>query len=209
VAASVVSGVAMPARYLAFEGGDFSGKSTQARRLAEDLGAVLTREPGGTAIGGLIRGVLLDPTHTALADRAEALLYAADRAQHHAEVIRPALAAGRHVVSDRSAWSSVVYQGVARGLGDEVRRVNDWAIGGRWPDVVVLLDVDPVEAARRLTRDPDRLELAGDDFHQRVRQGYLDLAAADLDHWVVVDAGLDPEETAVAVRDGLAARLGA
>jgi dTMP kinase len=199
----------MSSRYIAFEGGDFSGKSTQARHLANELGAVLTREPGGTTIGGLIRGVLLDPTHTAMADRAEALLYAADRAQHHREVIEPALAEGRHVVSDRSAWSSVVYQGVARGLGDEVRRVNDWAIGGRWPDVVVLLDVDPVLAAGRLTRDPDRLELAGDAFHQRVRQGYLDLAAADSEHWVVVDASVGPDELAIAVRDGLAARLGA
>ena len=99
------------ARYLAFEGGDACGKSTQARRLADAIGAVLTREPGGTTIGGLVRGVLLDPAHDAMVDRAEALLYAADRAQHLAEVVVPALDAGRNVVSDRSALSSVAYQG--------------------------------------------------------------------------------------------------
>ena len=106
---------------------------------------MLTREPGGTTIGELVRGVLLDPAHDAMVDRAEALLYAADRAQHLVEVVEPALAAGRHVVSDRSALSSVAYQGYGRGLGAEaVWRVNDWAIGGRWPDLVVLLDVRPV-----------------------------------------------------------------
>ena len=158
--------------YIALEGGDACGKSTQAVLLADALGALLTREPGGTTIGGLIRGVLLDPAHDAMVDRAEALLYAADKAQHVAEVVEPALAAGRDVVSDRSAWSSVAYQGFGRGLGGErVRAINDWALDGRWPDLVVLLDLDPSEMAKRLRRAPDRLEQAGDGFHERVRDG--------------------------------------
>src|ERR1700759_1367240 len=103
-------------QFIAFEGGEGSGKSTQAARLAKALNAHLTREPGGTRVGTLLRAILLDPEHSELADRREALLYAADRAQHVAEVVRPTLAAGQHVVSDRSAWSSVVYQGYGRGM---------------------------------------------------------------------------------------------
>jgi dTMP kinase len=196
-------------RLVALEGGDGSGKSTQAARLAADLGAVLTREPGGTTIGGLIRNVLLDPAHARMADRAESLLYAADRAQHIVEVVRPALAAGRHVVSDRSAWSSVVYQGIGRGLGlDAVRRINDWAVEGCWPDLVVLLDVDPMRAATRRARELDRLEQAGAGFHERVRAAYLDLAAADPCRWIVVDGSAPAAEVAVAVRAGVRDRLG-
>jgi dTMP kinase len=199
----------VPGRFVALEGGDGSGKSTQAARLAADLGAVLTREPGGTTIGGLIRNVLLDPAHDRMADRAESLLYAADRAQHIAEVVRPALAAGRHVVTDRSAWSSVVYQGVGRRLGlDAVRHINDWAVEGCWPDLVVLLDVDPARAARRRARELDRLERAGAGFHARVRAAYRDLAAADPSHWVVVDASAPAGKVAVAVRAGVRDRLG-
>jgi dTMP kinase len=196
-------------RFIAFEGGDASGKSTQAARLAADLGARLTREPGGTTIGGLIRGVLLDPTHDVMTDRAEALLYAADRAQHLVEVVAPTLASGRHVVSDRSAWSSVVYQGIGRGLGlDEVRRINDWAIEGRWPELVVLLDVDPALAAGRFTRDLDRLEQAGASFHDAVRQAYLQLATSDPGGWLVVDGARPADEVALAVRRAVRDRLG-
>jgi dTMP kinase len=198
----------MTGRFIAFEGGDGSGKSTQAARLAGALGAVLTREPGGTEIGRLIRGVLLDPAHDVMSDRAEALLYAADRAQHLVEVVEPALQAGRHVVSDRSAWSSVVYQGVGRGLGlDAVRAINDWALEGRWPDLVVLLDVDPTVAATRFTRDLDRLEQAGPSFHQAVRDAYLSLAAADPERWVVVDGGGDPDAVTAAVAAEVSTRL--
>jgi len=198
----------MTGRFIAFEGGDGSGKSTQAARLAGALGAVLTREPGGTEIGRLIRGVLLDPAHDVMSDRAEALLYAADRAQHLVEVVEPALQAGRHVVSDRSAWSSVVYQGVGRGLGlDAVRAINDWALEGRWPDLVVLLDVDPTVAATRFTRDLDRLEQAGPGFHQAVRDAYLSLAAADPERWVVVDGGGDPDAVTAAVAAEVSTRL--
>src|SRR5262249_26617438 len=137
-------------RYIALEGGDACGKSTQVTRLAAVLDAVVTREPGGTRLGAIIRGILLDPANADLTDRTEALLYAADRAQHADELLRPTLAAGRHVVSDRSAWSSVVYQGHGRALSpEEVEGLSDWALAGCWPDLVVLLDIDPVVAAQR------------------------------------------------------------
>jgi dTMP kinase len=194
-------------RYIALEGGDACGKSTQTARLGSALDAVVTREPGGTRVGGIIRGIVLDPAHGELADRAEALLYAADRAQHAAEVIRPALAAGRHVVSDRSAWSSVAYQGYGRGMGvDEVRRLSDWALDGCWPDLVVLLDIDPAVAARRRLRDLDRLEQVGGAFSERVRAGFLELAHGP--EWVVVDANLDEDTVASNVRAAVAERLG-
>jgi len=181
-------------RFLAFEGGEASGKSTQSSRLAARLDAVLTREPGGTAVGAQLRGVLLDPV-TQLDDRAEALLMAADRAQHVAEVVGPALASGRHVVTDRYAGSSLAYQGFGRGLPlDEVRRLSEWATGGLWPDVTVLLDV-PVElAASRLTGRPDRLEAAGVDFHCRVHDGFRQLAREHPDSWVLVDGTLGPDD---------------
>jgi dTMP kinase len=198
-----------PPRFIALEGGEGCGKSTQAARLATALDAVLTREPGGTTIGTVIRGVVLDPAHAELTDRAEALLYAADRAQNAAEVVRPNLAAGRDVVSDRSVWSSIVYQGHGRGMGvDEVRRLSDWAVEGCWPDLVVLLDLDPAIGAHRLQRAFDRLESAGDDFHARVRSGYLEASAADPDHWVVVDASAPVDEVAVHVRAAVRERLG-
>ena len=199
----------MTGRFIALEGGDACGKSTQAARLVAALDAVATREPGGTRIGGIIRGIVLDPANRELADRAEALLYAADRAQHVAEVIRPSLAARRHVVSDRSAWSSIVYQGNGRGMGvDDVRKLSDWAIEGCWPDLVVLLDIDPVAAARRRSRDLDRLEMVDEAFSARVRAGYLDLAAADPDGWVVIDASADEDTVTAAVRRAVAERLG-
>ena len=198
-----------PARFIALEGGEGCGKSTQAARLATALDAVLTREPGGTTIGAVIRGVVLDPAHTELTDRAEALLYAADRAQNAAEVVRPSLAAGRDVVSDRSAWSSIVYQGHGRGMGvNEVRQLSDWAVDGCWPELVVLLDIDPAIGARRLQRALDRLERAGEAFHARVRSGYLELAAADPDHWVVVDAAAPVEDVEASVREAVRERLG-
>jgi dTMP kinase len=184
----------MTGRFVAFEGGEASGKSTQAARLAARVGAVLTREPGGTAAGASIRALLLDPD-AQLADRAELLLMIADRAQHVAEVVRPALVAGRHVVTDRYAGSSLAYQGFGRGLPlDEVRRLTEWAQDGLWPDLTVLLDV-PVElAAARQTGRPDRLEAAGDDFHRRVTEGFRQLADDFGPAWVVVDGTLGPDE---------------
>lgn len=197
------------ARYVAFEGGEATGKSTQAMRLAADLDAVLTHEPGATGTGARIRAIVLDPDEHALVPRAEALLYAADRAQHTAEVIAPALAAGRCVVSDRSAWSSVVYQGCARGLdAGAVRRLSDWATEGRWPDLVVLLDADPALASRRLVGGLDRIEGAGARFHQLVRKGFLSCAAADPGGWVVIDAAQPVDVVARTVRAEVRERLG-
>jgi dTMP kinase len=201
------------ARFIVFEGGEASGKSTQAARLADRLGAVLTHEPGGTAIGAALRTLLLsDDAHTTeLDDRAEALLMAADRAQHVAEVVRPALAAGRHVVSDRYIGSTLAYQGFGRGLPvDDLRRLSVWAAAGLWPDVVVLLDVPrglaSTRAAGRADPAPDRLEAAGDGFHERVARGYRALAAADPARWVVVDGAAPTDEVEAAVWKSLVSR---
>ena len=176
-------------RLIVFEGGEGSGKSTQAALLAARLGAVLTHEPGGTEIGVRIRSGVLDPTVGITLDmRAEALLMAADRAQHVAEVIRPALARGDDVVSDRFTGSTLAYQGYARGLDvEELGWLSRWAAGGLEADVVFLLDVPAEGAATRMKRAPDRMELAGSAFHRRVAEGYLALAAADPARWRVID----------------------
>jgi len=202
--------MASTARYIALEGAEGCGKSTQAAWLAESLGALLTREQGGTAIGRLIRGILLDPEHTELNHRAEALLNAADRAQHLAEVVEPTLAAGRHVVSDRSVYTTIAYQGYGRELPlDDVTRINDWAVRGRWPDLAVLIDVDPVRLAERLAvRTLDRFERESAGFHERVRKGYAELAAAHPERWLVVDGNPPPNDVRAAIRAGVAERLG-
>jgi len=198
----------MTGRFIAFEGGEACGKSTQAAALADELDAVLTREPGGTAIGGRLRALLLDPATTGLDGRTEALLMAADRAQHLAEVVRPALEAGRHVVSDRSAYSSLAYQGYGRGLElDEVRHISDWAAAGVWPDLVVLLEVPARVAAVRLGSGLDRMEQLGDEFHHRVAGGFRALAAADPGRWVVLDGGRSVVEVAASVRGAVTERL--
>ncbi len=196
-----------PGRLVAFEGGEGSGKSTQARLLADHLGAVLTREPGGTAIGGRIREIVLAHEENGLTDRAEALLMAADRAQHVAEVIRPALADGRHVVTDRFLGSSLAYQGHGRGLPlDDIRRLSLWATGGLEPDLVVLLAVDETEARTRIGGARDRLEKAGAAFHQAVAEGFRALAAAD-DRWVTVPGVGPVTEVEARVRAVVADRL--
>jgi dTMP kinase len=187
-------------RLIAFEGGEASGKSTQAARLAADLGAVLTREPGGTEVGRRIREIVLDPAASGIGGPAEALLMAADRAQHVSEVIEPALTRGQDVVTDRFVPSSLAYQGYGRGLDvDAVRQLSAWATGGLDADVVVLLDVPAPVAAERL-QGRDRMEAAGDDFHRRVADGYRELAAADPDRWVVIDGVGSVEEVAARVR---------
>jgi dTMP kinase len=199
---------AHPGRFVVFEGGEGAGKSTQAARLAARLGAVLTHEPGGTAVGTAIRALLLDPATAGLDDRAEALLMAADRAQHVAQVVRPALAAGRHVVSDRYIGSSLAYQGYGRGLPvDDLRGLSVWAAGGLWPDAVVLLDIGAGDAAGRMDHRPDRMEAAGEDFHRRVGEGYRALAAADPEHWLVVDGSPEPDAVESAVWKALVDRL--
>jgi dTMP kinase len=196
--------------YIAFEGAEGCGKSTQARRLGEALDAVITRETGGTAIGKRLREILHDTSVTDLDDHAETLIVAADRAQHLAEVVRPALASGRHVVSDRSVYSTLAYQGYGRGLPiDEVRRINEWAIGDTWPDLVVLLTVPhQVTTERMRKRQLDRFEQAGDDFHRRVDTGFAEMAAADPQRWMVVDASDPRDAVAQLIRSSVRQRLG-
>jgi dTMP kinase len=196
-------------RLIAFEGGEGSGKSTQARLLAKSLDAVLTFEPGGTAIGASVRALVLDPASAAMTDRTEALLMAADRAQHVATVIEPALAAGRHVVTDRYVGSTLAYQGYGRGLDvDALRLLCAWATGGRDADVNVLLDV-PYEASleRLAAARPDRMEAESRDFHQRVADGFRSLAGDDAARWVVVDGVGSVDEVAQRVLAALDGRL--
>jgi dTMP kinase len=187
-------------RFIVLEGGDASGKSTQAARLAATLGAVLTREPGGTEVGERIRSLLLDPLVDSLDAKAEALLMAAARAEHVASVIRPALAAGRDVVSDRYAGSSLAYQGYGRGLLlADVRWLS--ATGVLWPDLTVLLSVSAADVASRQVRSggsADRLEAEGDGFQQRVAAGFAALAAGD-PTWRVVDGSRTVDEVAARV----------
>jgi dTMP kinase len=198
----------MRGRFIAFEGGEACGKSTQARLLAPDIGALLTFETGATAVGRAVRALTLDPATRDLATRAEALLIAADRAQHVAEVVRPALDRGTNVITDRYLYSSVAYQGYGRGLPPgEVEWVSVWATEGLLPDLVVLLDIDPAVAEARRRREPDRIEGAGDGFHERVRDGYLTLAAADPARWIVLDGAAPSAEIAVAVRAAVRDRL--
>ena len=183
---------------IAFEGGEGSGKSTQARILAERLGAVLTHEPGATAAGVRIRELLLDPTATIDA-RTEALLMAADRAQHLAEIVAPALAKGRDVVTDRYLYSSLAYQSYGRGLDrQEVRHLSAFA-GAPEADLVLLISVSPGERARRVKAEPDRIEASGDDFHTRVEAGFRALADADPHRWVVIDGDRPVDEVAETV----------
>src|SRR5690606_35292744 len=187
---------------------------TQADLLAANLIAdgrdvVVTREPGATEVGRRIRNLLLDrsvssgPTGIALAPRAEALLYAADRAHHVATVVRPALAKGGIVISDRYIDSSLAYQGAGRVLPvDEVSWLSAWATGGLRPDLIVLLDIDPEVGLRRIAgREADRIEVESVDFHERVRYAFLDLAGRDPRRYLVVDATLPPAETAEIVAD--------
>ncbi len=195
-------GAARRGLFIAFEGGDGSGKSTQLSLLREHLeglglSVVVTREPGGTAIGERIREILLDPASSDMSDRAEALLYAAARAQHVAEVIEPALAAGRIVLCDRFIDSSIVYQGAGRDLGEwRIEELNLWATGQVAPDLIVLLDVAVDEGLRRAGADGthDRLEAAGEDFHGAVREAYRRRADAEPHRWLLLDGRLPVED---------------
>jgi dTMP kinase len=183
---------------IAFEGGEGSGKSTQAAILADRLGAVLTHEPGATRIGARIRELVLDPGANIDA-RAEALLLAADRAQHVAEVIGPALAAGRDVVTDRYLYSSIAYQAFGRGLDRQsVRALSEFA-GAPDADLVLLITVSPQTRAQRLKATPDRIEASGDDFHRRVDEGFREIARADPDRWVVIDGDGPVDDVAARV----------
>ena len=199
--------------FVAFEGGDGAGKSTQIRLLRSAIeraghDAVVTREPGGTPIGEAIREVLLDPRSDAMDDRTEALLYAAARAQHVREVIRPALEKGAVVLCDRYVDSSVVYQGIARGLGTaQVEELNRWATAQLVPDLVVLLDLDAEVGLERAGGTPDRLEAAGLEFHRRVASGFRDRARAEPDRYLVVDATRPVEQIQAEIRKVVLSRL--
>jgi dTMP kinase len=195
-------------RLVVLEGVDGSGKSTQAVGLAEHLGAHYTREPGGTRLGEALRDLVLDPANTEFDARAEALVIAAARAQHVAELIEPLLAAGHDVVCERFVASSLAYQGAGRGLGVEaVAAVNRFATDGLVPDLVVLLDLPDAEAEARVGHDRDRLEAQGSEFRQRVRDTYRSLAAADPGGWALVDARGDIDQVAERVRRVVAERL--
>ena len=187
--------------FIVFEGGDGAGKTTQMEALvgwllARGQDVVTTREPGGTAVGDRIRQVLLDPASDGMAPRTEALLYAADRAQHVAEVIKPALEAGKVVVSDRFIDSSLAYQGIARGLGlQEVLDINEWGTLGLVPDMVFLLRIDPAAGlARSGPAGLDRMESAGIGFHRQVGDAYLELAERYPARFVALDASLPASE---------------
>lgn len=201
----------MRGRLVVLEGGEACGKSTQATLLAPRLGAELTREPGGTVVGERIRGLLLAPEPgpgAGLDARAEALLMAAARAQHVAEVLAPALDGGRHVVCDRFIGSSLAYQGFGRGLPlKDLMALSAFATAGLDADLVVLLDLPPDEATARRGAVPDRLEAAGAAFHQRVREGFAALAAGDPERWVVVDATGSVEEVAERVWNAVSKRI--
>ncbi len=197
--------------FIALEGGEGSGKSTQARLLAEALAAersagelevLLTREPGDTAVGRSLRDILLDPATGELAPRTEALLYAADKAEHVSRVVRPALDRGAVVITDRYVDSTLAYQGAGRALRvDEVEQVARWATDQLRPHLTVFLDLPAAEGLRRAlpAGSPDRLEQEPVDFHERVREHFRALAAADPEHYLVVDATLPSEEVAAAV----------
>lgn len=180
-------------RFIVFEGGEGAGKSTQMRLLRgtierRGIEVLVTREPGGTELGEKVRELLLDPG-SEVDDRAEALLYAAARAQHAADVIRPALERGAVVLSDRYVASSIVYQGSARGLGeDHIGELNRWGTGGLAADLVILLDIDADEGLRRSGGEPDRVEAEGVRFHRIVNDAFRRLAETDPDRYLVLDA---------------------
>lgn len=194
-----------PGLFLAFEGGDGAGKSTQARLLAEALTArgldvVVTREPGGTPAAEAIRHVVLTPEFAGLDARAEALLYAASRAEHVARLVRPALERGAVVITDRYMDSSIAYQGIGRGLGpDVVGQINLWGTHGLLPDLTVLLDVEAGAGLARLDDEPDRLEAEPEAFHDAVVQGFRALASGDPERYLVLAAHDDREAIAAAV----------
>jgi dTMP kinase len=202
----------VPGRFIAFEGGEGVGKSTQIARAGQWLRSlgrevVETREPGGTPLGQEVRRLVLDPDGQ-VTPRAEALLYAADRAHHVETVIRPALTSGAIVLTDRYVDSTLAYQGAGRGL-DDARLITAWATGGLLPDITVLLDLDPAIGLQRAgaRAAPDRLESASLVFHQAVRDGFRALAAEAPDRYAVIDASRDVRAIEAQVRDAIMAAL--
>lgn len=191
----------MKGLFVALEGSDGSGKSTVLegikKKLAEtDIDYIVTREPGGTSVAEKIREIILDKDNEGMDDRCEALLYAAARAEHTNRLIVPALNEGKLVISDRYVLSSLAYQGYGRKLGiDEVSNINKFATCGTSPDLVIFLNVDPIKVLERKAKaaEQDRLEVAGEDFHLRVYEGYQK-AIYYMDNVKVIDAGLSKEE---------------
>ena len=209
-AAASVNGHAPPVShglFIAFEGGEGAGKTTQARLIAiwlREIGydVVTTHEPGATKVGMRLRALLLDTAHAGMSPHAEALMYAADRAEHVASVIQPALDRGAVVISDRYVDSSLAYQGNGRGLsGSDIAQLNSWATGGRMPDLTILLDAPPEAGLGRRTRSADRLEAEPPEFHRRVRAGFLALARADPSRYLVLDATRSVAEVSSEIKD--------
>ncbi|HSU73354.1 MAG TPA: dTMP kinase [Terrabacter sp.] len=196
-----------PGLFVCFEGGDGAGKSTQVRLLTEVLEGhgrevVVTRQPGGTPLGTQIRQLVLHGDHVSA--RAEALLFAADKAHHVDQLIKPALTDGKVVITDRYVDSSITYQGAGRALGrDEIMALQHWAVGGLLPDLTIVLDVTPEVGRERRGDAPDRLESEADAFHAAVRRGYLELAAGDPERYLVLDAAQPVERVHAAVLDGV------
>lgn len=216
-------------QFIVFDGPDGCGKSTQLQRLADHLtrqGVTVrtVRDPGGTVIGEQIRQVLLNPTHDEMDTRCEMLLYMASRAQLMKERITPALQAGQCVLADRFISSTLAYQGAAGGIDPrQIRSAGETALSGRWPDLVVIFDIDEIAAAKRLMGhdcghakylhidEPslfsDRMEIKGLEYQARVRQGFLDQAQADPRHYLVVDASPDEATVFAALCEQLRHRL--
>ena len=198
----------MKGYFISFEGGDGCGKSTQIS-LFEDYcrsrgyDVVSTREPGGTPISEKIRSILLDADNSEMSPVTEALLYAASRAQHVEEKIRPAVESGKIVVCDRFLDSSIAYQGYARGLGDGVRVINEFAVEGTLPDLTFFLKLDPETGMKRVENgrgEKDRLELEAMDFHKKVYDGYIALCKLYKGRIIPIDAGRTIEEVAEDIR---------
>ncbi|MHA7271235.1 dTMP kinase [Arthrobacter sp. HLT1-20] len=205
-----------PGLFIAFEGGDGAGKSTQAALLTTFLAGtgrtvVRTREPGGTPIGEKLRSLVLDHGQGEIDAKTEALIFAAARSAHATQVIAPAVARGEVVISDRYADSSIAYQGAGRGLGiDAIVKLNDWATNGLWPELTVLLDVTPAAGRSRRTAgdaQEDRLESEPDDFHATIRAAFLERAAAHPNNYLVLPAGHGIAELAQAVEHRVTALL--
>jgi dTMP kinase len=194
--------------FLVFEGIDGCGKSTQVARVAEARGALATFEMGATELGAALRGLILgDGDGEAAVPMAEAMLISADRAQHVATVIEPALAEGRDVVSDRFAASTLAYQGYGRSLAlEDLVILTELATGGRRPDLTILLDLSVERSLERRGGDPDRIERQDKAFFERVRAGYLAQATAEPERWVVLDASRSLDEVSAAIDAAIAER---
>jgi dTMP kinase len=195
--------------YIALEGLEGCGKSTHTTRLGQHLDAVITREPGGTRIGTELRAILANPDNVEMDRRTEALLMAADRAQHMAEVIAPALERGQHVVSDRSIYSTLAYQGYGRQLGTaELLTISQWALRDRLPDIVIYIDVPTDVLNERLAkRDLDRFEREGAEFFARIAQGFSELQQADPERWIVIDGTMPKDDVEADIHTKVLARL--